>query len=164
MTDNSAEQGGGVFSVSLNAVPRVSNTIIAGNSATVSGPDCKASLLSEGWNLIGIVDSCSVTATAGDLFGTGATPLDAGLQPRALVGMQRIHGLTPDSPALDAGNPNPTGSAGSSCRSTDQVGQTRPFDGGGGLVCDIGAIEETSPISLLFGDGFESGDLGGWSP
>ncbi len=163
IADNTAEKGGGIFGVSLNALPLVSNTIIAGNSATVTGSDCDSSLLSEGWNLIGIADDCTVTPTAGDHFGTAVSPIDAGLQPLATVASKPVHGLTVESPALDSGNPNPTGTTGSSCRPRDQVGQDRPVDAGGGPVCDIGAIEETSPVSILFADGFESGDLSGWA-
>lgn len=44
----------------------------------------------------------------------------------------------------------------------DQRHAARPFDGGGGLLCDIGAVEAGSPAPL-FADGFEDGDSSAWS-
>lgn len=164
ITDNAALEGGGIHGESLATTPKISNSVLAGNSAATAGADCASSLASEGWNLVGSTDDCTVSATAGDLFGTDAAPIDAGLAPRTLVDEMPIHGLLEGSPALDAGNPNATGSSGSDCRPVDQVGQNRPVDGGGGPFCDIGAIEETSPGEpLLFDDGFESGDTSGWT-
>ena len=47
---------------------------------------------------------------------------------------------------------------------TDQRGAARPFDGGGGLRCDAGAVEADSPPpDWIFADGFESGDTEAWS-
>lgn len=50
-----------------------------------------------------------------------------------------------NSPALDAGN-NAT------CLSTDQRGELRPVDRGGGSICDIGAVEAGAPAYLEIAD------------
>ena len=89
-------------------------------------------------------DTFQLTLTAGDQVGSAGLPIIAALGARLVVNGLPVHGLLPASPARDAGNPaTPTG-LGAACQPTDQVGQTRPFDGGGGAFCDIGAIEETS--------------------
>lgn len=45
----------------------------------------------------------------------------------------------------------------------DQRGAPRPHDGGGGLLCDAGAVEAGSPPpGSIFADGFEQGDVSSW--
>ncbi|MDA2921629.1 hypothetical protein MYX76_19395, partial [Desulfobacterota bacterium AH_259_B03_O07] len=63
-------------------------------------------------------------------------------------GSTETHALSPNSPAVDAGNPAPPGSGGNACEATDQRGIPRN--------CDIGAFELGLPPPG--GDGFEPGD------
>ncbi len=79
------------------------------------------------------------------------------------------HDLQSGSPAIDAGDPNIPGSAGT-CETTDQRGESRPADGddNGSEVCDIGAVErsaetDTSPPEDdgSTGGGSGSGGSGG---
>ena len=49
--------------------------------------------------------------------------------------------LLAGSPAIDAGNPAKPGSGKGACELTDQRGITRPVDGAGKAICDIGAFE-----------------------
>ena len=77
------------------------------------------------------------------------------------------------APLADNGGPTPTRLpfVGSLARdfancalAVDQRGAARPFDGGGGLLCDAGAVEAgSSPPGWIFGDGFESGSVSAWT-
>jgi hypothetical protein len=104
------------------------NTIVAGNTASGTGPDCSGAIGSSGYNLVGDTSGCTFTQTAGDL-----TDVDARLFP--LIDSPGYHPLLPGSPAIDAGNPagckdhqgNPLG--------TDQRGVARMGR------CDIGSYE-----------------------
>jgi hypothetical protein len=88
-------------------------------------------LTSQGHNLVGNKTGCTVTATTGDLFGTGASPINPQLGPLANNGgTTQTHALLSGSPAINAGD-----SAG--CPATDQRGIARPQ----GVACDIGAHE-----------------------
>ncbi len=158
VTANQASSAGGLYVGPGAAAPEMSNTILAGNTQTGgAASDCGGSILSIGHNLIGNADSCSITPTAGDQTGTAAQPLAAGLAPLTTVNGQPVHGLLLGSAALDHGDNG-------SCQTIDQTGQPRPLDGGGGLVCDIGAREEPNPSEpALFTDGFESGDTTAWN-
>ena len=125
----------------------LSNTILANNSANDQPADCEATgvLVSRGHNLI--KSNCGISAAAGDLFS-----IDPELGPftsngGALSDMESFLPL-PSSPALDAGSPETVQSTPSSCRALDQRSLPRPVDAGGGLVCDIGAIEmQAAPLS-----------------
>jgi hypothetical protein len=129
--------GGGLSGVSSNF--SLKNTLIAGNQAGGSGPDCAGSLTSLGYNLIGDLSGCTVSGSSGsDLIG-----LDAGLEPLDSYGGGTLtHALQPTSPAVDAG----------ACDfSTDQRGILRPQDGNIDQqpACDIGAFELTLRILYM---------------
>ncbi|MCB9421244.1 MAG: CSLREA domain-containing protein [Ardenticatenaceae bacterium] len=119
------------------------NSIIAGNTAVSSSPDCRSlfgwPLVSNGFNLVGNGTGCTTTATdltvaPGDVFTAVLAPLanNGGSTP--------THALQENSPALDAANPD-------TCPEIDQRGVTRPQMAG----CDIGAFEasdiaQTGPV------------------
>jgi hypothetical protein len=109
------------------------NSIVAGNSAP-NGANCgfpastTPQFRSSGHNLENGT-SCGFAA-GGDL---NADPLLASLADNG--GTTQTMALLPGSPAIDHGD-------NVGCPATDQRGQVRPVDGGGGgLVCDIGAFE-----------------------
>lgn len=114
-----ASVGGGVVS---KGTTRISNSAITNNSTyggdvqgvpnPIHGSNCAGTLTSEGYNLLGDLDSCIVS---GDQSGN----------------------LTGSASPLDAGNPAPPGSGGNACEAVDQRGVARPV----GSRCDIGALE-----------------------
>ena len=103
----------------------LNNTLLAAN--TGSG-NCAGAVSSFGHNLSSD-GTCGFTST-GDFQNT--EPQLTGLQHNG--GPTLIHGLYPNSPAIDAGDPN-------SCPATDQRGVARPQ----GAACDIGAYEYVTP-------------------
>jgi len=106
------------------------NSILAMNTNDVGASDCRGSIVSSGYNLIGSTANCNFTPTSGDL-----TNVDPKLDP--LEGSPGYHPLLFGSPAIDAGNPSGCmGSAG--LLTTDQRGKPR-FGS-----CDIGAYEAQS--------------------
>jgi predicted outer membrane repeat protein len=127
------------------AVLRMSNTIVAGNTITYLGylspttidylsapADCRGTLTSLGYNIIGSTDGCAVTGVpAGNL--TGVDPLLGPLADNG--GPTATRALLPGSPAIDAGHPARSEHAPRACRSTDQRGFPRVGR------CDIGAYE-----------------------
>ena len=129
--------GGGIRNDNIGSTD-VTNTIVAGNTATTTGADCSGSLTSQGHNLIGDNSGCSFTPAAGDLVGTSASPIDPKLGPLADNGgpIETHALLPPGSPAIDAGDD-------ALCPSTDQRGVTRPQ----GTQCDIGAFEFVIAVS-----------------
>lgn len=115
---NSAQSGGGIYLCRMYAV---SNTIIAGNGASVYGPDiydlpCESSAtISGGHNLIGTTDSVVFTLGPGDLV--NPTPLLGA--PGNYGGPTQTVTLLPGSPAIAAGT------AGAGIPTTDQRGVAR---------------------------------------
>lgn len=137
IADNfSGANGGGLTNQILGRL-RLKDTLVAGNTAPV-GPDCSGEPIdSLGHNLIGDATDCPLGALATDQVGSAAAPLDARLLPLAAVGgPTETHALAADSPALDAGHPQPPGS-GVACTPVDQRGEPRPA----GAACDVGAYE-----------------------
>ena len=114
----------------------VHNTIIAGNLADGSGPDCIGALASSGYNLIEDTSDCTIT---GDLAGNivGADPRLGPLQNNG--GATDTHALLAGSPAIDAGDPNGCTDATGALLTTDQRGA--PRSSGSDPRCDIGAFE-----------------------
>jgi CSLREA domain-containing protein len=137
---NSAVFGGGINS---NGSATLKNTIVAGNSASLRGPDVNGTFTSQGYNLIGDGTDSTGFTQAGDQVGTAARPLDpllGGLDDNG--GPTKTHALLAGSPAIDKGN---------SDLSTDQRGKPRQSDFGdidnatGGDGSDIGAFELQAP-------------------
>lgn len=138
ITNNSTgSSGGGIWD---DGFITLKNTVLAENTASVSGPDCSVEfpLQSGGHNLVGNVSGCTFLPAAGDLIGTGESPIDPMLGPLQFNGGPTFtHALEPGSPAINAGD-------NASCPDTDQRGVERPQ----GANCDIGAYEfEFGPAS-----------------
>ncbi len=147
ISGNSADQsGGGVTSFirgSIISQPTISNTILAGNTALVSGPDGNITFVSEGNNLIGNTSGSSGWGSS-DL--TGIDPLLAPLGNYG--GPTETLALLPGSPALGAGNNSliPAGDT------TDQRGTGFPRVVNG--TVDIGAFESSGfSIAVTSGSG-----------
>jgi hypothetical protein len=125
--------GGISFHPEYGGTFTIKNSIVAGNWAAASGPDCKAwgSISSAGYNLIGNNSDCSFSTTTGDIVGTSVNPVNPKLAPlQDNGGSTFTDALISGSPAIDAGNP-------ATCLSTDQRGVARPVGG----KCDMGAYE-----------------------
>jgi len=141
---NANSAGGGV--ANGGGTITLSNTIIAGNSATnVSDNECWGSdLLSRGFNLIGRPSSCFESSNVGDRSEDPSLVFEAaGLQNNAarqnsiyLFPLTDTHALSRNSPALNAGNPAIPRSRVGTCEPVDQRGYRRPLG-----ACDIGAFE-----------------------
>jgi hypothetical protein len=111
------------------------NSIIAGNGNTYAvGPDFYGSLTSEGYNLIGDTNGCTIVGdTTGNLLGVDPVlgPLDD------YGGPTMTMPLLAGSPAIDAGDT-------ANAPATDQRGHTRPY----GAASDIGAFESSPPYTI----------------
>ena len=93
----------------INGSFNILNTIIAGNSKS----DCVGTINSNGNNLLGSLNNCTVN-------GGGVTVADPKLGPlRNNGGPTQTHALLAGSPAIDGGNP-------SGCR--DNAGMLLPTD------------------------------------
>lgn len=153
-SDNTPDNdgGGGGFANLGGGAVNLWNTIIAGNTNLFTGfsfltNDCSGTLLSQGYNIIGSVGSCSIT----DSLGTGTDQLNVNPLLDTLAdngGPTQTHDLQAASPAMDAGNPDGCSRAGGGFLSTDQRGYIRPS----GTRCDIGAVESQYPASRYIVD------------
>ncbi len=142
------DQGGGIHNVTYNGItPTIytRNSLIANNARRTglitSTPDnCYGPLNSEGYNLIGSTNGCTINGiTTGNKLG-----LDPKLDPLAdNGGSTRTHALKSDSPAINAGNPNGCADGLGALLMTDQRGYERHASGNPGDFprCDIGAVE-----------------------
>jgi uncharacterized repeat protein (TIGR01451 family) len=139
-----AADGGGIYSTGR---AYLANTVLAGNlDDDAVAPDCAATLVSLGHNLLGNDAGCTVAAAGGDLVGTAVAPIDPRLDVLATHGdAPAYHMPFDDSPVFDAGNGAQPGSGGASCPETDQRGADRRVN----APCDIGAIERrTADVAL----------------
>jgi hypothetical protein len=137
------EAGGGVFVEPCPLCltpPRISNSLIAGNSDAGGAPDSKGTFASLGYNLIGKKDGSAGWTATGDQVGSTANPLDPKLGPlQDNGGAGATMAPLPGSKAIDQGRRNGL--------STDQRGQPRPKDFPSepnayyGDGSDIGAVE-----------------------
>jgi hypothetical protein len=145
--DSDGDGGGGGGTDWGGGTLSIRNTIVAGNtdgSLQVRHPDCEDQLASQGFNVIGDGTGCIVAPGPGDQIGTSAAPVPPGLAELANNGgPTRTHALLPDSPAIDAGNPAPSGTAEGSCPPGDQRGAPRPDR------CDVGAYERVFCLGQL---------------
>lgn len=137
--------GGGVVATSPVIVR---NSVLAGNNDDSGSPlDCDGTLESQGYNLIGVADTCSIddtAATGPDQTGSTAAPLDPGLGPlqdnSGNNGVTWTHAPLPGSPLIDAATPRePLFRA--FLRTTDQRGFVRIT----GVNDDVGAHEFEAP-------------------
>lgn len=146
ISHNTASQaGGGIYNhPGSPAQILMQNTILAGNTVSVVGPDCSGTIGSTGYNLVGDVTDCDFSTTTGDL-----TNIDATLG--SLIGSPAYHPLFVGSPAIDAGNPAGCTDQDGNLLATDQRGVARVGN------CEIGAYEYTTPgqattLLILSGD------------
>ena len=152
ITGNFSPQGGGIALETGSGPLTLRNTIVAANDAETAQKDCSqqvsTTLTSQGHNLIGISDGCTIVPGAGDIIGTGVAPVDPML---GLLqnngGPTFTHALRPGSPAANAGDPGAPGTGGTTCEATDQRGAGRPDPVFG--VCDVGAFEGMLALANL---------------
>ncbi|BAP54803.1 Na-Ca exchanger/integrin-beta4 [Thioploca ingrica] len=130
----SAKQGGGIYVV--GGTVTVKNSIIAGNSGTANYKDCKGTITSKGYNLIGATTGCPKNGTGDISFSDSITNL---FDPFPSL-VNGVHPLKPSSgnSALNA-VPNGINGCGTPPFDYDQLGTSRPYPQGGN--CDIGAYE-----------------------
>lgn len=152
--DGSGE-GGGIQND--GAVVNLRNTLVGGNVVQdpLSPDDCVGTVGSYGRNLFGDVAGCSVVTGSGSWGLINDIALLEVL--RFNGGPTRTHALRPGSNAIDGGDPQLgcLGPAGPLI--SDQRGWFRSS----GVRCDVGAFEYGS---LIFMDGFATGDLAAWAP
>jgi hypothetical protein len=112
----------------------LANSIVADNNPD----DCRGSVSSSGFNLIGNDTGCTISGdTTGNIV--GVDPLLGPLRNNG--GPTPTHALMPASPCLDAGDPSGCSDADGQPLMEDQRGEPRPVDCGGGDRCDMGAYE-----------------------
>jgi len=150
ITNNTATNGvgGGI----AGGADIIRNSIIAGNTnGSGTTPDCSGSLTSQGHNIIGASDSCTINAVNSDFTGTLSLPVDPVVGVLAANSGKTVGSggntsviptaaLLKGSPALDFGSPAAPGSGGTACEATDERGVNRPI----GPACDSGAYEAQS--------------------
>jgi hypothetical protein len=128
--------GGGIFMNQFSgnhSIFNLENSIIAGNVAS-NAPDISGQITSYGYNLITNLSGSSWSPSSPSLDGNIFNP-PGGVRLAPLGnygGLTQTMALLPNSPALDAGNPN-------NQFVNDQRGGTRPIGGRG----DIGAFERS---------------------
>jgi hypothetical protein len=158
---NSAAVGGGICNDAgtLQAL----DTIVAGDTASSTGPDFNGSLTSQGHNLIGVGSGGSGYA-ASDLVGSSATPMDPKLGPlQNNGGPTQTLALLVGSPAIKAGDI--TGAP-----HYDQRGPGYPRTVNGTI--DIGAFEvqnattitpsvTVNPVNITYGTALANSQLSG---
>ncbi len=127
--NNAGEEGGGIHNTGNNVT--LADTILSGNSAPL-GPNCLGRFSSDGHNLLGNLDSCTVLGQTGSNVLVQDTEWDAIV--RTLSGTY-AYPLPVGSRAIDAG---------SCALPTDQQGAARSSGNG----CDIGAMEY-NPLAAL---------------
>jgi hypothetical protein len=130
-------RGGGIRNSKLTGVS-MRNTIIANNRDVGVAPDCLGTIVSENHNLLESLRGCTYVAQSGDI--TERDPRLGNLQGDG----PQTHGLFPDSPAIDAGDPAGCIDDFGPTLTTDQRGGPRPV----GPRCDIGAFEASTPAPV----------------
>jgi len=140
LTANDAAGSGGGIAVSAGSVD-LANSVVEGNTASGSGPDCSGSIDSSGHNWIGATAGCSFSQQPTDVLDQG----DAMLGPlQGNGGPTDTHRPQPGSPLIDDGDSDGcTNVTGDAFLMVDQRGELRPEDGDGDgtAVCDVGAVE-----------------------
>ncbi|MGB2897344.1 MAG: choice-of-anchor Q domain-containing protein [Anaerolineales bacterium] len=133
VSDNTADEGGGVYDNGSGDVI-ASNSIIASNTATSTGPDCAGTIDSLGYNLIGNTADCTFNDSDGDLLDRAAWLESLGLY----GGVTETHRLGSLSPAINGGNPSGCEDHESDPLDYDQRGAPRL------ARCDMGSYEAQS--------------------
>jgi len=119
------------------------NTIIAGNTAPMSSPDCRGIIDSAGYNIVGNDSDCTFSVQPSDMVGSTSTPVIPNLGVLAdNGGPTKTHALLPGNPAIDTGTCTDFSGA---TVTADQRGVSRPQGPG----CDVGAFELVSEPPVL---------------
>lgn len=122
---NSAKIGGGLYKEV--GTTTLQGTILAGNQASASGPNCGGNIDSAGRNLISRTSGCTFTALPSDILHKGAK-----------LGTLGNHGGPTETIPLQPTSPAKNAISLAACEvSKDQRGVKRPQ----GPRCDIGAFE-----------------------
>ena len=123
LAGNSATNAGGGIN-STGGAAHIENSLLAGNDAPI-GPNCAPELVSDGHNLLGSLQGCTLTGVTNSNVAVQAPEIDT-LTVNAAGTYS--HPLLAGSPAIGR----------ATCLlATDQTGAQRPTEGG----CDIGAFE-----------------------
>ncbi len=147
-------EGGGIQLFGKNI--SIENTIVAGNTASVAGPDVSGSSLSSAFSLVGNTAGVTIAETVPGSDLLGVDPQLGPLQDNG--GPTSTMALTATSPAVNKG----AGALG-----VDQRGQTRPvaFPGvanstaAGANGADIGAVELQAPAPVPASNRFSFGKV-----
>ncbi|HEY7872842.1 MAG TPA: choice-of-anchor Q domain-containing protein [Rudaea sp.] len=152
ISGNSASEGGGFLLNKSNVM--LTNSIVANNTAPTGAEFFGATQTATPTNVTAnfslIEGGYSVSGTfsgANNIF--GQDPKLGRLANNG--GPTQTQALLPGSPAIDSGN-NGT------CETTDQRGQSRPYDGdkNGSAICDMGAFEVNFiDLDTIFANGFD---------
>lgn len=134
--------GGIELPYSNSGLVYVNNSILAGNISTIA-PNClvmepgnESRIISNGYNLFGQLDGCSIAPIAGDQVN-----MDPKINPlQNNGGLTQTHSLIPSSPAINGGNPYGCLDNDAHVLTVDQRGFARPGYVGDSR-CDIGAYE-----------------------
>jgi hypothetical protein len=132
--------GGGIFVQGSKTID-LKNSIIAGNTSGVGGPDCEGTINSLDYNLIQDTTNCTISGINTTHNKTGVSANLAALANNG--GPTQTMNLLPGSPAIDAGNT-------ATCLTFDQRNYNRPV----GSACDMGALEFGYAISGNAGTGW----------
>ena len=139
---NSAQgyYGGGIYmgGSSPSRTVIATNTILANNTASSSGPDCYGVISSSNHNIFGSISGCTVSAGAGNQLNT-----DPQISDYPIGALQYVP-LLSASPAIDSG---------AACLPTDERGLSRPQ----GIACDIGAYENPATTGGAASSGISGG-------
>jgi hypothetical protein len=130
--------GGGIYVNSNNggAILNLTNTIVAGNAASTSGPDIYGAVVTADHNLVGDATGSTgiVNGVNGNIVGGNGNPVI-----NALLGPLQNNGAPTQTMALLAGSPAIGTADNALAPATDQRGVTRLNEAG--ETTDIGAFE-----------------------
>ncbi|MGD8594890.1 MAG: choice-of-anchor Q domain-containing protein, partial [Gammaproteobacteria bacterium] len=170
--NSTANDGGGVYN--FNGTVDVRNSIIAGNTASGTAPNCGANssnvFSSQGYNIIGVSTGCGDTEFPPATSDTkDVTAAQLNMMPMPVDSSQfgglpifLFHGLNTNSTAIDSVGVNSCLGQDNTPLTSDQRGVTRPFDGdnNGTALCDAGAFELAEELTVYPSELFTFEDQG----
>ncbi|MDH5229410.1 MAG: hypothetical protein OEZ01_17355 [Candidatus Heimdallarchaeota archaeon] len=148
VVDNSVDENGygaGLFVLKQSSAFHIGHSIVADNHDSKSRlADCRGPLSSYGFNMINQVKLCDFQQQYGDIIGSEAQPVQAGLVAQLdAEGQLLAYKPSGQSQVIDAGDRAGCLSHSGEILKRDQLGAARILDGNldGAAVCDIGAVE-----------------------